>query len=146
MTRTPKAQAGAYPYDVTRDEGGFFLLQFADVPEAHTDGETREESEAGALDCLLAALGAYVQLRRDIPRPSDRRRSDGRAVLPPLVAAKLALYQAMREEGVTQVELARRIGRDHQEVRRLRDLDHRSHIGQVEDALEQLGQIGRANV
>src|SRR3546814_10901680 len=139
MTRTPKAQAGAYPYDVTRDAGGFFLLQFADVPEAHTDGETREEAEAGALDCLLAALGAYLELRRDIPRPSDRRRSDGRAVLPPLVAAKLALYQAMREEGVTQVALARRIGRDQKEVRRLLDLDHRSHIGQVEE-------IGRAHV
>src|SRR3546814_15935076 len=115
MTRTAKAQAGAYPYDITRDEGGFFLLQFADVPEAHTDGETREESEAGALDCLLAALAAYVQLRRDIPRPSDRRLRDGQAALPPLVAAKLALYQAMREECVTPVAPARRLGRDPQE-------------------------------
>src|SRR3546814_11967593 len=113
MTRTPKAQAGAYPYDVTRDEGGFFLLQFADVPEAHTDGETREESEAGALDCLLAALGAYVQLRRDIPRPSDRRRSDGRARLPPLVSAKLAPYPANPQEGATPLDPPHRTGPPH---------------------------------
>lgn len=129
----------SYPYDVRKDRGGFFLLTFPDVPEAGTDGETRAEAEAGALDSLLAALGGYIELRRDLPRPS-RRRGDGRAVLRPLVAAKLALYQAMREEGVTQVALAKRIGRDHKEVRRLLDLDHRSHIGLVEDALEQLGR------
>src|SRR3546814_5497871 len=77
-----------------------------------------------------------------IRRPPQSTRTDPlfpyttlfRSVLPPLVAAKLALYQAMREEGVTQVALARRIGRDQKEVRRLLDLDHRSHIGQVEDA------------
>jgi antitoxin HicB len=46
----------------------------------------------------------------------------------------------MRQEGVTQVELARRIGRDQKDVRRLLDLDHRSHIGLVEDALAQLGR------
>lgn len=129
----------SYPYEIQEGEDGFFLLTFPDVPEAGTDGETFAEAEAGALDCLLAALGGYVEARRDLPAPS-RRRGDGRAVLPPLVAAKLALYQAMREEGVTQVALAKRIGRDQKEVRRLLDLDHRSHIGQVEDALEQLGR------
>jgi antitoxin HicB len=130
----------AYPYEIGQDEAGFFLLSFPGVPEAHTDGGSREEAEANALDCLLAALGAYIVLRRDIPRPSDVKRGHGRAVLPPLVAAKLALYQAMRQEGVTQVELARRIGRDQKDVRRLHDLDHRSHIGLVEDALAQLGR------
>lgn len=129
----------SYPFEVREDEGGFFLLTFPDVPEAGTDGATRAEAEAGALDSLLAALGGYIEARRDLPLPS-RRRGAGRAVLPPLVAAKLALYQAMREEGVTQVALAKRIGRDHKEVRRLLDLDHRSHIGLVEDALEQLGR------
>ena len=60
--------------------------------------------------------------------------------LPPLVAAKLALYQAMKDDGVTQVELARRTKRDQKDVRRLLDLDHRSHIELVEDALAKLGR------
>lgn len=131
------AKSLGYPFEVREDEGGFFLMTFPDVPEAGSDGATRAEAEA--LDSLLAALGGYIEERRDLPPPS-RRRGAGRAVLPPLVAAKLALYQAMREEGVTQVALAKRIGRDHKEVRRLLDLDHRSHIGLVEDALEQLGR------
>lgn len=137
--RATSATPLAYPYEVEQDEAGFFLLSFPGVPEAMTDGSTRADAEANALDCLLAALGGYIELRRELPRPS-RKRGQGRAVLPPLVAAKLALYQAMRQEGVTQVELARRIGRDQKDVRRLLDLDHRSHIGLVEDALAQLGR------
>lgn len=129
----------SYPYEVEKDEGGYFLLQFLDVAEAHTDGKTREEAEAGALDCLLAALGGYIEAKRDLPRPS-RKRGAEKVAPPPLVAAKLALYQAMREEKVTQVELARRTGRDQKDIRRLLDLDHRSHIGLVEDALAKLGR------
>ena len=131
--------AFSYPYEIREDEGGFFLLTFPDVPEAGTDGETREEAEENALDCLMAALGGYIEARLDIPRPG-RKRGAGRATLPPLVAAKLALYQAMRDDGITQMELARRTGRDQKDIRRLLDIDHRSHIGLVHDALEKLGR------
>jgi len=129
----------SYPYEVAKDEGGFFLLTFPDVPEAGTDGKSRAEVEGEALDCLLAALGGYIETRRNLPRPS-RKRGAGRVALPPLVAAKLALYQAMREEKVTQMELARRTGRDQKDIRRLLDLGHRSHIGLVENALAKLGR------
>ena len=104
-----------------------------------TGGKTREEAEEGALDCLLAALGGYIEGKRDLPRPS-RKKGTGKAALPPLAAAKMALYQAMRDEGVTQVELSKRTGRDQKDIRRLLDLDHRSHIELVEDALEHLGR------
>ena len=60
--------------------------------------------------------------------------------LPPLIAAKLALYQAMREAGLTRVALAERLGLSEGAVRRLLDLDHRSHIGQVDAALAVLGK------
>jgi antitoxin HicB len=59
--------------------------------------------------------------------------------LPILVTAKLALYEAMRTGKVTNVELARRLGISEGAVRRLVDLDHRSHIGQIETALAALG-------
>ena len=88
---------------------------------------------------LIAALGGYVKAREPIPAPSPAR---GRptVVLPPLVAAKLALYEAMRAERVTNVALAERLGVTEAAVRRLLDLDHRSHIGQVDAALRALGK------
>ena len=46
----------------------------------------------------------------------------------------------MRERGLSNAALARRLGTMEGTVRRLIDLDHRSHIGQVEAALVALGQ------
>jgi antitoxin HicB len=130
----------AFPYSFEPQESGGVLVQFIDVPEAHTSGAS--EAEAGgahALDCLIAALGGYVKLGREIPRPSSAR---GRPVviLPPLVAAKLALYEAMRAQRITRTDLARRLGLQENGVRRLLDLDHRSHIDQVDRALAALGK------
>ena len=46
----------------------------------------------------------------------------------------------MRSQGVGNTALASRLGLTEGAVRRLVDLDHRSHIGQVETALHALGQ------
>jgi len=106
------------------------------VPGALTFGD--DEAEALAEDCLIAALRGYIKLGKAIPAPSPSR---GRPVvaLPSLAAAKLALYAAMREAWISNVELARRLGITENVVRKLLDLDHRSHIGQVEAALGKLG-------
>ena len=129
----------AWPVELQRQEDGTVLVTFPDIPEALTDGSTAAEALSQAQDCLLAALGGYVGDRRAIPRPSPAR---GRAsiALPALVAAKVALYDAMLVQGVSNTALAKRLGLSEGAVRRLIDLDHRSHIGQVETALRALGQ------
>jgi antitoxin HicB len=131
--------AHAFPYRFEPESGGM-LVQFIDVPEAHTFAPT--EADAGgdnALDCLIAALGGYIRLGREIPRPSPARGRPA-VILPPLVSAKLALYEAMRGQRITRTELARRLGLQENAVRRLLDLDHRSHIDQVDRALAALGR------
>lgn len=128
----------AYPVTLeSTDEG--VLVSFPDIPEALTSGPDREEALAEAADCLLAALGGYIQERRPLPVASPAR---GRTVipLPALISAKLALYQTMLEQRVTNVDLARRLGTVEGTIRRLLDVDHRSHIGQVEAALATLGR------
>ena len=57
-----------------------------------------------------------------------------------IVAAKLALYSAMRAQRITKTELARRMGLSEGAIRKLLNLDHRSHIGQVERALRIVGR------
>ncbi|HET6520870.1 MAG TPA: type II toxin-antitoxin system HicB family antitoxin [Geminicoccaceae bacterium] len=130
----------AYPFALEAEEDGSAVnVAFPDVPGARTFGADEAEARALAEDCLIAALGGYVDLRRPIPAPSPAR---GRptVVLPPLVAAKLALYEAMRAERVTNVALADRLGVTEAAVRRLLDLDHRSHIDRIEAALRALGR------
>ena len=132
-------KALAWPVELTRQDEGTILVTFPDIPEALTDGEKESEMLEQAQDCLIAALGGYVGARRNIPLPSPAR---GRrtVALPTLPAAKIALYVAMRAEGVCNSALAARLGLSEGAVRRLVDLDHRSHIGQIETALHALGR------
>ncbi|MBV9576698.1 MAG: hypothetical protein JO149_08760 [Gammaproteobacteria bacterium] len=61
-------------------------------------------------------------------------------VLPPLIASKLAIYQAMRDQGIKQAELAERLHCDARQVRRLLDLDHHSRMDLIDAALHELGK------
>jgi len=128
-----------YPIELDPEpDGSAVNLSFPDVPGALTFGGDEAEALALAEDCLMAALRGYMKLGKPIPVPSAPR---GRPIvaLPSLAAAKLALYGAMREAQISNVELARRLGVTENVVRKLLDLDHRSHIGQVEAALAKLG-------
>ena len=130
----------AYPCVLTPDEDGWLTATFPDVPEAGTDGKTRNEALALAADALGAALAGYVHARRDIPAPSPLAKGQHLVPLSPIVAAKLALYSVMRAQGVTKVALGARLGVSEAAVRKLVNPDHRSHIGQVEKALKALGR------
>lgn len=134
-----KSMQLAYPVKLDTQEEGTIFVSFPDVPEALTEGTTEREALAEAEDCLIAALGGYVNERRSIPCPSPARGCPV-VILPALVAAKLALYQAMHEQGVSNVALAGQLGIMEGTVRRLLDLDHRSHIGQIEAALKTFGK------
>ncbi len=130
----------AYPCVLTPADGGF-TVSFPDVPEALTWGDDRQESLEMAEDALAAALAGYIHERRDIPVPGTIAEGQNLVPLPPVVAAKLALYAAMRTQGVTKVALAARLGITESAVRKLANPDHRSHIGQVENALNILGRV-----
>ncbi len=130
----------SYPCVLNPEEGGGFWVSFPDVPGALTSGKDRAEAIAMAEDALGVALAGYVRERWDIPIPSPVAEGQVLVAVPPIVAAKLALYSAMRAQGITKVALAARLGLSESVVRRLLNPDHRSHIGQVEKALRAVGR------
>ena len=81
-----------------------------------------------------------MQCREDIPVPDTVAGEQEMVAVPLVVAAKLALYTAMREQGLTKVGLARRLGLSEGAVRKLLNPNHRSHIGQIERALVKVGR------
>ena len=128
-----------YPAEIEQDEAGFHLVTIPDVPEAATDARDRDEALADAADALSSALAGYVHARRPLPHPSP---AAGRPMVavPGLVAAKLALYEAMRERGMfTARELAEVLGKSPTAARRLMDPDYSSKWESVEEALAMLG-------
>lgn len=128
----------AYPARLQRDQDNRVLVSFPDVPEALTDGSDEPEALAEARDALAAALAGYVHAGTPLPTPSAG--GDAEVAVPTLIAAKLALYQAMRRHTVTKSELARRLGISEGAARRLVDPDHSSKIEKVEAALAAVGE------
>jgi len=129
-----------YPCVLTPEEDGGFAVSFPDVPGALTCGDNRAEALAMAEDALAVALAGYVQERWEIPVPSAAVDGQELVAVPPIVAAKLALYAAMRRERITTPGLAARLRLSESAVRKLVNPDHRSHISHVEQALRACGR------
>lgn len=130
----------AYPCQLSPDEDGGYVATFPDVPEAITGGEDRTEALAMAEDALATALAGYVHEKWDIPSPSEPVEGQVSVPVPTVVAAKLALYSAMKVQRITKVELAHRLGVSESAVRKLTNPDHRSHMSQVQRALREVGR------
>lgn len=128
----------AYPCVLTPEDDGGFSVSFPNVPEALTCGDDEAEALSMAEDALAVALGAYVRAREEIPAPGPVRPGQVTVAVPLVVAAKLALYTAMREQGLSKVGLAARMGLSEGAVRKLLNPQHRSHIRQVEKALRKV--------
>jgi antitoxin HicB len=129
----------AYPLVLEPDDNGTLLVAFPDVPEAATFGGDEPDARRRAVDALETMLAARIADQQDVPLPSpvgDRPY----AVLSGLVTAKVLLYRAMREAGVSSRELARRLGWQSPQVERLLDLNHGSRLDQIEAALAALGK------
>ena len=129
-----------YPVSFARDTNGTIIAEVVDVPGAITVGKNRAAALDQAQDALVAMLNGYMAEKKLIPAPSRPKRGQPTVTLPPMVAAKLAIYQAMQVGNITQLELAARLGCDGRQVRRLLDLDHNSRLDQLEAALRALGK------
>ena len=130
--------AVGYRYALERQETGWWLVRFPEIPEALTEGETEEEARANAIDCVVTALEGYTKAGRPIPRPSRPDLKLNRAVLPSLVAAKLAVYETMRDRGWSKLKLAKELGIPENSVRRLLNLRHSSHLWTIDAALAKM--------
>jgi antitoxin HicB len=127
-----------YPVALEQNEDGV-IARFVDVPEAITFGDDEEHALHEAQDALVVALAMYIDDRQVIPSGSKPRRGQPLVCLNPLVAAKVALHNALIESKISNVRLASMMGLRENQIRRMLDLDHQSHIRPIEHGLRLLG-------
>jgi antitoxin HicB len=129
----------AYPVTLTPDDNDTLLVTFADIPEAITYGETKEEALVYGLDALETILEVYMERKMPVPYPSP---VDGRPVviLPVVVAGKVILHNTLLEAGKRKADLARLLNLSPTVVDRLLSLRHKSKIEQIETALAAFGK------
>lgn len=128
-----------YPVVIERD-GETWMASFPDIPEALTNGDSREEALQEAKDALLTAFEFYVEDNRPVPMPSVATEGHDVVAVPLSVWSKILLLNAMCGSGVDYDELARRLEHPPQEVRHLTDLRHDIDIDLLANALRALGR------
>ncbi len=128
-----------YYMRLRNDPAGGYVVEFPDVPEAITGGQTREEALQNAEDALAVALLGRVEASEELPEPTVKGEGLLAVAVPAAVAAKLALIQLWRESGMSKSALARQLGIDEKAVRRLLDPDHNSSLARLDKAIQALG-------
>lgn len=130
----------AYPAVFKRDENGWLLGNFPDFPRTHTDGADANEAMEEAIDCLGSVIAFAMADKAEVPKPSGLKRGQKLVPVPLWIVGKLALYWAIREVGISQSELARRLNVRETVVRRMLDPNHGSRTEKIQAALEALGK------
>ena len=97
-----------FPCDIVPDQEELlhsgrnaYNVRFPDVYGANTGGWSWDEAIEKAEDCLAVALGMCMKAGEDIPQPSPIAEGQVAIPVPPIVAAKLSLYTAVRKRGLT---------------------------------------------
>ena len=114
----------AYVAVIQQDGPTDFIVTFPDVPEAITQGDSLDEARINAHDALAAALSGYLKRDRAFPvaiATMDHRSGIGSTLwetaVEPKLAARARLAAEMLAQGISNVGLAKRMGRDEKAVR-----------------------------
>ena len=130
----------AYPCVLNPEEGGGFYVVFPDVRGALTCGSDTAEALEMAEYALVAILAVHVHKHMPLPIPSPVSNGQYLVAVPPVPAAKLALYTAMRAQGLDEAALGERLGIDADAVRKLINPDRYTHITRIMEALRVVGR------
>lgn len=129
-----------YPVLLKTAEEGGFVVTCRDLPELITQGEDKADALMQAMDAMDEVFATYMLAGLVFPAPSKTRRGEYSVAPPAETMAKAALYIAMSEAGITKVQLAKQMGIDEKEVRRLLDPHYGSKLPRIAQAIQLLGK------
>jgi antitoxin HicB len=121
-------------------EGRDWVVRFPDLKGTNTGAFSLDDALREVSDCLGSYLARLLAERQPVPEPSAPRRKQHLISVPFWIAPKIALYQAMREQGISNSELARRLKVSETVVRRMLDPDHATKATRIEAALLAVGK------
>lgn len=129
-----------YPVLLSDAEEGGYVVTCRDLPQLVTQGESEQDALEQASDAMDEVFAAYLIEGIEFPEPSKARRREHLVSPPAETVAKAALHVAMRKAGISKTQLARRLGVDEKEVRRLLDPHYGSKLPRIAKAISLLGQ------
>ena len=129
-----------YAVLLTSAEVGGYVVTCRDLSQLITQGEDKQDAMEKAADAMQEVFATYMIDGIDFPTPTKAKRGEHLIAPPAETLAKVALYVAMREAGISKMQLAKQLGVDEKEVRRLLDPHYRSKLPRLAHAISLLGQ------
>jgi predicted RNase H-like HicB family nuclease/DNA-binding XRE family transcriptional regulator len=128
-----------YVAKLTR-EGRHWLVNFPDCPGCQTFGGSKREAIEMAADALAGWLASTLKHGELPPLPRWR---EGRSMVAVPVPARLAAVTMIRQRratlGLTQKQLAERLGVSQQQVTKIEDPDTKSSLESIEKVMHAVG-------
>jgi len=127
-----------YPAKLSAEETGGYTIQFVDLPEAYTEGDTVEETLFNAAEVLNLTLRGRIEESMDVPAPSIGL-ADAHYIAPDAkTQAALLLRQARGDR--SYAEVARALETSWDVARRLEDPRHWPSLKSLDRAARVLGK------
>ena len=98
-----------YPVVLAAAEEGGFVVTCCDLPQLITQGESEPDALEQAADAMDEVFATCMIEGIGFPEPSKAKRREHLVSPPAETMAKAALYVAMREAGISKLQLAKRL-------------------------------------
>lgn len=130
---------------IVRREGRHYTVEFVDAPGCQTFGDSRADAESMAQDAVEGWIEAHLATGRPIPeRKSVRRRLPSGAywltiTIPLRIAMRATLMTQRLRLGLSQAQLAARMGVTRQAYQQLESPDANLRLDTLARAFDALG-------
>lgn len=136
-----------YPVKLEKDaDTGAYIASCRDLPLMNSVGDDLQDALFESISGLVTAISIEMDERRPVPTGSKPEKGEYLVTVPVLVAMKAALHNTMIETGTRKAELARKMGKNPQQIDRLLDAMHSSKVEAVEQALYLLNKTVSVDV
>lgn len=127
-----------YPAMLKPEASGGFLVQFIDLEEAFTEGESLEEALFNAAEVLTLTLDGRISEGQDIPMPSLKAK--GAYYIAPDAKTQAVLLLRYARGTRTLADLARALDTSWPQAKRLEDPHHWPSLKTLDRAARVLGK------
>lgn len=128
-----------YPAKIGINAAGRYFVNFSDIDEAITEGETLEEALFNAQEVLTLSLEGRLDEKMDIPLPSSIEGDDVHNIAPSARVQAALLIARSRKDKTNMAEFARSLQTSWPSASKLEDPHHSPSIKTQEKAAHALG-------